>query len=310
MGDLPANESLAALERFVVDNDELLQLEERIGRFNIFDALGIVRTEIRHSNFLAWLLDPNESHGQGSLFLRAVLMDLLRQSPQELRPFSPIQLDGAEMRGVEIRREWRHIDILIKCSDPPFVLAIENKVDAGPHNPFEQYQRAVSDEFPAHEHMYVYLTPEGADLEEYDQWTPYSYRDIHDTVRRVYGANAASIGDDVRTFLDHYLNLIGSRFMNDPQIDELCQTIYKNHRQAIDLIMERIGSPRAQLVGVAADVIRGDANWRYLGRTQRLVRTWPAEWEGVMPQLGTSKNLPPEQWMFLQVYLGEKRCRT
>jgi len=120
--------ALAALERFVIDNDDLLALEERIGRFNIFDALGIVRTEIRHSNFLAWLLDPNESHGQGALFLKAILMDLLRQSPPELRPFSPIQLDGAELRGVRVRREYRNIDILIDCQEPPFVIAIENSL--------------------------------------------------------------------------------------------------------------------------------------------------------------------------------------
>ena len=56
-----------ALERFVVDNDDLLQLEERIGRFNIFDALGVAHAEIRHSNFLAWLLDPAESHGHEAL---------------------------------------------------------------------------------------------------------------------------------------------------------------------------------------------------------------------------------------------------
>jgi hypothetical protein len=61
---------LEVLERFVVDNDDLSELEIRIGRFNIFDALSIARTEIRHSNFLAWLLDPSESHGQGPLFLR------------------------------------------------------------------------------------------------------------------------------------------------------------------------------------------------------------------------------------------------
>ena len=56
---------LAALERFVVDNDDLLALESLIGRFNIFDALDIARVEIRHSNFLAFILDPAESHGQG-----------------------------------------------------------------------------------------------------------------------------------------------------------------------------------------------------------------------------------------------------
>jgi hypothetical protein len=96
---------LAALERFVVDNDELLELESRIGRFNIFDALRVDRAEIRHSNFLAWLLNPAESHGQGALFLRAVLMDLLQSAP-EFRPFSPIELDGEELRGVEVHREF------------------------------------------------------------------------------------------------------------------------------------------------------------------------------------------------------------
>src|SRR5437868_5497016 len=50
--------SLKALESFVVDNDDLLALEARIGRFNIFDALGIARVEIRHSNFFAFILDP------------------------------------------------------------------------------------------------------------------------------------------------------------------------------------------------------------------------------------------------------------
>ena len=35
----PGNlEILKELERFVVDNDELQELEETIGRFNIFDA--------------------------------------------------------------------------------------------------------------------------------------------------------------------------------------------------------------------------------------------------------------------------------
>ena len=115
-------EMLVALERFVVENEELLLLEERIGRFNLFDALGIVRIEIRHSNFLAWLLDPNESHGQGSMFLNGVLMDLLRQSPPALRPFSPIELDGAEMRGVRIGPRKRTAEITDSVDEPEAVL--------------------------------------------------------------------------------------------------------------------------------------------------------------------------------------------
>jgi hypothetical protein len=62
MPDAEAEDALAALERFVVEKDDLFQLEESIGRFNIFDALNVGCVEIRHSSFLAWLLDPADSH--------------------------------------------------------------------------------------------------------------------------------------------------------------------------------------------------------------------------------------------------------
>ena len=57
-------DALTQLERFVVENDDLLELESPIRRFNIFDAVRIDRVEIPHSNFLGWLLDPAESHGR------------------------------------------------------------------------------------------------------------------------------------------------------------------------------------------------------------------------------------------------------
>src|SRR6266852_7115236 len=116
---------LSALERFVVENDDLLALESLVGKFNIFDALEIARVEIRHSNFLAFILDPAESHGQGQLFLKAVLMDLLKKAKPERRPLSPIDLDGTDLRGVEVRREWKNIDLLIICQEPRFSVVIE-----------------------------------------------------------------------------------------------------------------------------------------------------------------------------------------
>ena len=43
------------LEDFICDKG-LKELEKRFDKFNIFDCLRLTRTEIRHSNFLAWLL--------------------------------------------------------------------------------------------------------------------------------------------------------------------------------------------------------------------------------------------------------------
>lgn len=283
---------LQALERFIVDNDDLLALEARIGRFNIFDALRIDRAEIRHSNFLAWLLDPAESHGQGSLFLKAILMDLLKRAGEQGLPraLSPVELDGIELQGVEVRREWRSIDLLITCKDPAFVVAIENKVDSGEHSDqLQRYERIVRDEWPNTRKQFVYLTRDGEEASDED-WVPYSYADIHRVLSRCRAAYANSIGDDVLAFLDHYLSLIGSRFMDDPQIDELCQRIYKNHRQAIELIVERGRWRHGGVTGLIRGVLEADERWyitpRYT-RRERWVDFYPRAWQEWLPPIST-----------------------
>lgn len=55
-------------------------------------------------------------------------MDLMKAAAVELRPLSPIDLDGTDLRGVDIRPGWSHIDLLIKSYEPPFVIVVENKV--------------------------------------------------------------------------------------------------------------------------------------------------------------------------------------
>src|SRR3712207_3798178 len=53
-----------ALEDFVVGNEDLERLEALLDRFNIFEAIGVVRQELRHSDFLAYLFDPRGNHGR------------------------------------------------------------------------------------------------------------------------------------------------------------------------------------------------------------------------------------------------------
>src|SRR5262245_58098 len=136
--------AIAALERFVVENEDLPTLEVHIGKFNIFDAVGIARTEIRHSNFLAFLLDPAETHGHGQLFLNALLMDFLKRASPDLRPLSPIELDGTELREVTVQREWGRVDLLITASEPPLVVAVENKIGSSEHSDqLNRYEQLV-----------------------------------------------------------------------------------------------------------------------------------------------------------------------
>jgi hypothetical protein len=297
------NQALAALERFVVDNDQLLELEERIGRFNIFDALRIVDREVKHSDFLAWLLDPNESHGQGSLFLRAILMDLFKTA-REIGfacPTSPIELDGEELRGVEIRREWRNIDLLVKCKQPNFVIAIENKIRSGEHgDQLSKYRETIEAEFARIPGMYVFLTIEGDESSE-EKWVPYSYSDVHRVLYRVRNVNEASIGNDALAFLDHYLRLIRGRLMDDPKIVELCQRIYKNHRQALQLIYEHAGSPAAGLIGeIEAVIAEHSGDWHIVNKTSSQVYFIPKQWLNLFPEIGARATFDRRCWVVLR----------
>jgi hypothetical protein len=285
-----------ALERFIVDNEDLVELEQHIGRFNIFDALRITRQEIRHSNFLAWLLDPSESHGQGSLFFSAVLMDLLRQSPRSERPLNPIDLDGAELAGVDVRREWQNIDLLITCKSPAFVIAIENKVDANERaNQLNRYRDTLVQHFPDIPRLCVFLTPDGDEATD-SGWVPYTYDDIHQALSRVRQTNRESIGQDVLAFLDHYLRLIGIRFMEDPKIDELCQRIYQNHRQALDLIFERVGSGKAPIARQIHEVIENDSRWTITHSGSGSIAFLPVGWEQWLPPISRKKNKSGHLW--------------
>ncbi|HEV2969772.1 MAG TPA: PD-(D/E)XK nuclease family protein, partial [Pirellulales bacterium] len=293
------------LERFVVENDDLLALEARIGRFNIFDALGIKDAEIRHSNFLAFILDPAESHGQGQLFLNALLMDLLKAAPSELRPLSPIELDGTELRGVEVRREWEHIDLLITCEDPLFAVVVENKVESHEHsNQLSRYHATMSEHFVGVKSLYVYLTAT-ADSPSEEDWVPYSYADIHRVFERVRATYKNAIGDDVRVFLDHYLGLIGNRFMDNVEIDSLCRKIYKNHRQALKLIFERVGSPASAVIAEAETVLREDGRWTVFYRQSNLIDFVPTTWLEWLPPLGLDFKSDPRSWFVFRIELYE-----
>src|SRR3954454_8015648 len=83
-------EARQALEAFVVDNTDLETLEGLIAQFNIFEAIGVVRQELRHSDFLAFLLDPRQNHGLGDTFVRRLLQKILIDARGLASSLSPV----------------------------------------------------------------------------------------------------------------------------------------------------------------------------------------------------------------------------
>jgi hypothetical protein len=224
-------------------------------------------------------------------------MDLFKQAPSERRPLSPIDLDGTDLRGVEVKREWKHTDLLIRCQEPPFAVVIENKIGAKEGTEqLNRYKDMVEKHYPGA--LYVYLTL-NADEPSEDAWVPYSYEDIHRVLKRVRETHRKAIGREVLVFLDHYLNLIGTRFMNDKEIDELCQRIYKNHRQALDLIWERVGGPTSRVLSEAAAVVEEDPRWEVVARPSNCIDFVPKGWWEWLPRLALRGD--PRSWIYVHL---------
>lgn len=277
-----SNDPTPLLDALVTD-DDLQRLEDRLGTFNVFEALGVVRAEVRHSNFLAWLLDPMESHGRGDLFLKAVLMDMLKNAPADLRPLSAAHLDGADLDSAEVRREWRRIDLLIICKSKKFAVIIENKVDSGEHsNQLERYEQIAREELPGLKPFFVFLTPDGEAASDKD-WVAYSCAQLHGVLRRVRDHAEQSFGPDVKIFLDHYLSLVSNHMMNDEQIDELCRNIYKRHKQAMELIRDRAMGENPLLTKLHDLVAAQSDRWVITKRTKNEVRIVPKPWYDALP---------------------------
>ena len=59
----------------LLQSDDLLRIEDQLGSVNIFELVGMRNQEIKHSNFLKELLDPNSSLNIGD----AILKDLFEK---------------------------------------------------------------------------------------------------------------------------------------------------------------------------------------------------------------------------------------
>ena len=78
-----------------------------LDEFNIFEAVGAVRQEVRHSDFLAFLLNPQQNHGLSDEFLACFLQKTLQAAGQGSSPVALLDLALWDLEATEVRREWQ-----------------------------------------------------------------------------------------------------------------------------------------------------------------------------------------------------------
>lgn len=232
-----------ALESFVTGNRDLAELEALASRFNIFEALGVVNAELRHSSFLAFLLNPRESHGLKDLILKRLLQETVQANP-EVTSLTPIEIDVADFSDCEVQTEIENIDILLKFPRHDFVVIIENKVNSDQHD--DQLARYYDQTTRKYSHCKVfgiYLT-RYADPSGNPNYASLSHASVCEVVTEVMSLPRVTLDRNVELALKQYTEMLRRHFMADESIKELCMKIYQHHTQAIDLIMENLPNQR------------------------------------------------------------------
>lgn len=179
---------------------------QRIRNFNILKILNISSDEVRHSFFLAWLLDSKSGHNQGFLFFNA-FMQLCEIGINVDQPYSyTVKKEFSEIEST--------IDILIyRKSD--FLVYIENKIYSAEGK--DQCAREVRDMcrlgsrllVPVERQYAVFLTPDGREpvTSDSDCWRTLSYHQLGLSFKQLMPQITL---DKVRYILEDWLEVISN----------------------------------------------------------------------------------------------------
>ncbi len=266
----------------ILDKLESLQAElEKIKaienvKANIFDAVGMERQEVKHSAFIAWLLDPGKPHGLGNKFLSEFCKQLFRNESVSVQARNRNALVAAGIRSeddlsdfindkkVEIYRERvlvdseSRIDIYIESKATKTAIVIENKVFTDNHD--DQLYRYIEqlNTYSRANHnlidrkIFVYLTPQGTvpdnrqeHSDAHERYCLFSYRTI---LRMIEKIKKDCTEQRVLFLMEDYVAMVKKNILKeDEQVRAKCREIYRAYEAEISLLL-RYNSDNANAV--------------------------------------------------------------
>jgi hypothetical protein len=216
--NIPAD---AQIENKLLATEEFIKLDQLLNRFNIFEATDMGRREIKHTKFLAYLLDPNESHGLGEAFLRVFATQISSQAKltNKFPKILDLQLSYAtvysEFSIKNNEPKNKSLDCLIRIpyinqrdEDPGLIIAIENKLGAKENkNQTKEYSEGLRKKFPKSPHIVkLFLTVDEEEPElSCPEWMHITYGN---DILPIIGGMIESIKNNVNRSSIHMLNTL------------------------------------------------------------------------------------------------------
>lgn len=214
---------------------------------NIFDVLKVSQMEIRHSNFLAWLLNPIATGDIGKFLLQRLVVHILENIKEKESDFF-MELLVDDFCDVNIQREWNNMDIVIsrtKNDKSDFVICIENKVKSKQaENQLKSYREKINAEAKfsiAKKNkriFFVFLRVNDEEPKD-NAWIELTYQELGTFIEEALCSY--KISSIKKIFIEQYISTLKrSNMMDDKQLLEIAQKIYDTHSTALEYIWDNV----------------------------------------------------------------------
>lgn len=273
-------ENLEDMISDLLDDPDFQVIDHRVSHFNLFEAVGAVRGELKHSNFLGFLLAPSRSHGFGTEPLLRFLRGVLTKIPSKRRPIRALELVLGDLDGAIVYREWNNIDLFIQLEALNLVVLIENKIDAkAGDGQLTNYKEIVLSKYPAHRHLFVFLTPNGAAPDDSD-YLPFSYAELAKIIELVPQSQGFGTKTDSHLIIRHYVEMLRRHIVPDEELRQLARQLYERHQEAFEFIFEA-RPEAASLLGVARRLLEANIELTPDRRGVNTLKFVPQAWNSV-----------------------------
>lgn len=287
------------LDDFLINNRELEILESRLSLFNPFNVLKIENYEIRHSNVLAWLINPKGNHNLNDFFVKKVLSQMISKNEETFK-ISLSDVYFFDFNDGIVKREDGKIDILFISEKNKILFLIENKIySKESKNQMKRYLEYTKSKYPGYEIISILLTRTGDEPEIKDEVGIFTHDDIYKLLEEVISLKENTLQSEVISFIKFYLKTLQKTLRMDEDIKNYCLKIYDNHKDAIDLINIAIQENKVSLKPVMEILKKQRSDFEFFSVNNNLICFLPKELLDKLPKvnLGWVSPYPLVFWI-------------
>jgi len=237
--------SILSLKRLILD-DRFVNLKTQVNReINLMSILGIAHRELQHSNFLAWLFTPNETHNKADYFIKEFIKLYFVENEYEdlggmqgLSVFDFVKLDLSD---IQIHREYKNIDLLMISPTNKLVIVIENKIFSKElKGQLSKYHKYVEENYGDYDfRIYIYLSLFEQEISEEGQqnYIQLTYEHI---AKLLGNALESDLSESVRFIISQYIQTLKVIMNENEEIEKLAKELYEEYKSSFDLVYKYI----------------------------------------------------------------------